>query len=76
MDIFEVTAETEKIITNMGSLPLTIRQSRTAPLSEIYTTDLSNINQPVITQQQQQQQQQQDPSDNKKLVRIISTIIN
>ena len=62
VDIFEVTAETEKIFTNLGSLPLHIRQSRPAPLSEIYRTDLSSVNQTVI-------QQQQDPSDNNKLVR-------
>ena len=53
VDIFEVTPETEKIINNLGSLPLHIRQS---PLSEIYTTDLSGINRPVI-------KQPQDPSD-------------
>ena len=56
VDIFEVTAETEKIITNLGSLPLHLRQSRSAPLSEISSPDLSNLNQPVI---------KQDPSDNK-----------
>ena len=55
VDIFEVTAETEKILT---SLPLQIRQP------EIYATDLSSMNHPVI-------KQQQDPSDNIKLVRII-----
>ena len=58
VDIFEVTPETEKIINNLGSLPLHIRQS---PLSEIYTTDLSSINRPVI------KQEQQDTSENEKL---------
>ena len=58
MDIFEVTAETEKIITNLGSLPLHLRQSRSAGLSEISSPDLSNLNQPVI-------KQQPEPSDNK-----------
>ena len=57
VDIFEVTAETEKIITNLGSLPLHLRQSRSAALSEISSPDLSNLNQPVI--------KQDPPSDNK-----------
>ena len=57
VDLFEVTPETEKIINNLGSLPLHIRQRA---LPEIYTTDLSSNNRPVI-------RQQQNPSDNQKL---------
>lgn len=57
VDLFEVTPETEKIINNIGSLPLHIRQRG---LPEIYTTDLSSNNRPVI-------RQQQNPSDNQKL---------
>ena len=51
-----MTAETEKIITNLGNLPLHLRQSRSAALSEISSPDLSNLNQPVI---------KQNPSDSK-----------
>ena len=57
VDLFEVTPETEKIINNLGSLPLHIRQRG---LPEICNTDLSSNNRPVI-------RQQQNPSDNQKL---------
>ena len=50
VDIFEVTPETEKIMTNLGSLPLHIRQAKPSPspsLSELYS-DINNINLTVI----------------------------
>jgi len=57
VDIFEVTPETEKIMKNLGSLPLHIREKQPAAaadssLSEIHT-DINNINLSVIRPEDQ-----------------------
>ena len=58
VDIFEVTPETDKIISQLGTLPLHIRQSPSgANLSEIYS-DVNSINLTVI----KHQTDQSDPS--------------
>ena len=57
MDIFEVTPETDKIISQLGTLPLHIRQSPSgANLSEIYS-DVNSINLTVIKHQTDQSDQ-------------------
>ena len=57
VDIFEVTPETDKIISQLGTLPLHIRQSPSgANLSEIYS-DVNSINLTVIKHQTDQSAQ-------------------
>ena len=64
MDLFEVTPETEKIMSHLGSLPLHIRQTQNpslppspATLSEIYS-DINSVNLSVIKQENQSAQSQ------------------
>ena len=87
VDIFEVSPETDKIMKNLGSLPLHIRQAKPIPsgsLSELYT-DINNINLTVIRPEEGPPSQElsvktlanmfdfrlRDPSMSKNLTKLI-----